>query len=71
MVRVCRWKEVMAGEGRSSSSSESSAGDSTFRVDVAGGAGEVVWEASKMPRLPSLSPAKRRGLEGEGWKARE
>lgn len=69
-MRVCRWKEVMAGEGESSSSTPSSSRSSALIREVAG-AGLVVWEASKMPRLPSLSPAKRRGLEGEGWKARE
>lgn len=29
------------------------------------------WEASKTPRLPSLSPAKTRGLSEVGWKPRE
>ena len=60
---------MMAGVRRSSSSrSESRSSD--FIGSVLG-AGFVVWAASKMPRFPSLSPAKMSALEGSGWKPSE
>ena len=66
MVRVCRWKVVMLGVGvESESESEEECGeDLGFEV-------EADCEASKTPRLPSLSPAKMSGLSVVGWKLSE
>ena len=47
----------------------SPAGDSALMGE--GDLEGAFWEASNIPRLPSLSPAKTRGFEGSGWKPRE
>lgn len=57
MVRGWILKVVIAGSEDSPSSEEAS------------GSGLEV-EVSQIPRVPSLSPAKMRGLFGVGWKAR-
>ena len=70
MVRVWRWKEEMAGREDSESESESSSSLMDGLEDLMGLDGEnlreeeVFCEASKTPKLPSLSPAKTRGFSG-------
>ena len=44
---------------------------SGFTVTGEGDREGAFWDASNIPRLPSLSPAKTRGLEGSGWKPKE
>jgi len=72
-VRVWQWKDVIAGSRSSSSSSSSSPASfaSSSLTPFSRLAGLDFWDASKMPRLPILSPAKTSCLSDVGWKPRE